>query len=81
MGSIEIHVTVIRITQYFCINISTALATLESIVYWYYLTHILRIADTALIAVEVFLNFPNSKFFPALFLLCFMNSFDNFTVT
>ena len=45
------------------------------------LTHILRIADTALVAVEVFLNFPNFKFFRALFLLCRMNSFDYFIAT
>ena len=44
MGSIEIHVSAIRIARYFCIDI--ALATFQSIVYRYRLTHILRIADT-----------------------------------
>ena len=96
MGSIEIHVSAMRIARYFCIDIGIALATFESIVYRYRLTHILRIgdtsiadtsiadtsiADTALRAVEVFLNFPYVKFFHVLFLLCRMNSFDNFTVT
>ena len=81
MGSIEIHESAIRIARYFCIDIGIALATFESIVYRYRLTHILRIADTALIAVEVFLNFPNFKFFHVLFLLCRMNSFDNSAVT
>ena len=81
MGSIEIHVSAIRIARYFCIDVGIALATFESIVYRYRLTNILRIADTALIAVEVFHNFPNFKFFHVFFLLCSMNSFDNFTVT
>ena len=54
MGSIEIHVPAMRIARYFCIDIGIALATFESIVYRYRLTHILCIADTALVAVEVF---------------------------
>ena len=35
MGSIEIHVSAIRIARYFCIDIGIALATFESIVYRY----------------------------------------------
>ena len=46
MGSIEIHVSAIRIARYFCIDIGIASATFQSIVYRYRLTHILRIADT-----------------------------------
>ena len=48
MGSIEIHVSAIRIARYFCIDIGIALATFQSIVYRYRLTHILRIADTCI---------------------------------
>ena len=48
MGSIEIHVSAIRIARYFCIDIGIALATFQSIVYRYCLTHILRIADTCI---------------------------------
>ena len=35
MGSIEIHVSAIRIARYFCIDIGIALATFQSIVYRY----------------------------------------------
>ena len=35
MGSIEIHVSAIRIVRYFCIDIGIALATSQSIVYRY----------------------------------------------
>ena len=48
MGRIEIHVSAIRIARYFCIDIGIALATFQSIVYRYRLTHILRIADTCI---------------------------------
>ena len=55
----KIHVSAIRIARYFCIDIGIALATFESIVNRYRITHILRIADTALIAVEVTLQISN----------------------
>ena len=48
IGSIEIHVSAIRIARYFCIDIGITLATFRSIVYRYRLTHILRIADTCI---------------------------------
>ena len=66
MGSIEIYVSAIRIARYFCTDIGIALATFKSIVYLYRFTHILRIADTALVAVKVFFNFSNFKIFLAL---------------
>ena len=48
MGSIEIHVSAIRITRYFCIGI--ALATSQSIVYRY------RFSPISMYRVSVSLN-------------------------
>ena len=59
MGSIEIHVSAIRIPRYFCIDMGIALATFESIAYRYRLTHILGIADTT-IADTALINSPQS---------------------
>ena len=50
MGSIEIHVSAIRIARYFCIDIGIALATFQSIVYRY------RFSPISMYHVSVSLN-------------------------
>ena len=50
MGSIEIHVSAIRIARYFCIDIGIALATFQSIVYRY------RFSPISMYRVSVSLN-------------------------